>query len=85
MPMLHGSETPINGDCMRLISSLSYPYMRAPLGPEVLPPLPQTLVRGLRMRCTGGHLYCGPKPTIPERLPAHVQAFPRFPRPSSLD
>lgn len=51
----------------------------------ILPPFGQNLLGGLRMRRPGGHLYYGPKPIIPERLSAHVQAFPCFPLPSSFD
>lgn len=39
----------------------------------------------IRMRLRGTHLYCGQKPELPEGLPAHVQAIPRFPFPSSFD
>ncbi|XP_019610284.2 PAXIP1-associated glutamate-rich protein 1 isoform X2 [Rhinolophus sinicus] len=35
-----------------------------------------TLLSSMRLRRHGGHLYCGPQPVTPERLSAHVPAFP---------
>lgn len=70
---------------MILASSLSWSLRACAAGPEVQPPLGHNLLGDLRMRHPRGHLYCGPKPIVPERLPAHVQASPCFPLPSSFD
>lgn len=37
---------------------------RGPYG--ALPSFGQNLLGGVRMRRPGGHLYCGPKPIVPE-------------------
>lgn len=69
---------------MKLSSSLSWSSRRSATGCASTASLGENLLDNMRLHRPGSHLYCGPKPIMPKRLSAHVQAFPCFPLPSSF-
>ncbi|KAF6271524.1 hypothetical protein mRhiFer1_009640 [Rhinolophus ferrumequinum] len=68
---MHESETPINGDCMTLASSLGWSSRRYAARPAAPRLSRRPLLSSLRLRRPGGHLYCGPQP---RSLPCHLCA-----------
>lgn len=70
---------------MRLASSLSWSLRGCARGARGTASFPAEPTRWFAHAQPLWPSLLWPKPSIPERLPAHVQAFPCFPLPSSLD